>query len=164
MGIKFRVNQTASEILAPLLGRARDVFWSMKHILCRNTNLGKRSQVLDTCVGNSLLWCSGGLQSDVQALGMINSFQLQLIVWMLRRRRRGDEGWLEFHTRVFREARLALRGSGKQRWSTRWLAAIWRFGGHRARCQDRPVPGAGAVIDAFRDLQWWDVNNSQPQG
>ena len=164
MGLKFRVNQTASEMLAPLLGRARDVFWSLKHILCRGTNLHKRIHVLDTCVGNSLLWCSGALQPDVQALGMINSFQLQLIVWMLRRRRRGDEKWLDFHTRVFREARAVLHGSAVDRWSSRWLAAIWRFSGHRARCADRPVPGAGAVVDAFRDLQWWERQQQSPTG
>ena len=94
MGIHFRVNQTASDILAPLLGRARDAFWGMKHILCRRSSLKQRIRVLDICVGNCLLWCSGGLQSDVQALGMVNSFQFQLIVWMLRRRRHRDETWL----------------------------------------------------------------------
>ena len=164
MGLQLTVQGTASEILAPLLGRARDKFWSLKHIFCRPTNIKKRTKVLSSVVGGSILWCAGGMVPDVQAMGLLNSFQYQLIAWMMRKSRRQHETWLEHRVRTLREARNVLHSTGLGRWSSEWLSRVWRYAGHRARCSNRPIPGAAAILDEFRTLEWWEVEQRRVGG
>ena len=164
MGLQLTVQGTASETLAALLGRARDKFWSIKHILCRPTNIKKRLKVLHSVIGGSVLWCGGGMVPDVQALGLINSFQYQLIAWMLRRGRRSDETWLGHRLRTLREARHVLHSAQMGRRSSDWLSRVWRYAGHRSRCSQRPVPGAAAILDEFRTLEWWEVEQRRARG
>ena len=164
MGLQLTVQGTASEMLAPLLGKTRDKFWSLKHIFCRPTNIKKRIKVLNTVIGGSVLWCGGGLVPDVQALGLINSFQYQLISWMLRRGRKADESWLDHRLRALREARSTLHSAQSGRWSTEWLSRVWRYAGHRSRCAQRPIPGAAAILDEFRTLEWWEIEQRRVRG
>ena len=164
MGLQLTVQGTASEMLAPLLGKARDKFWSLKHIFCRHTNIKKRIKVLDSVIGGSVLWCGGGVVPDAQALGLINGFQYQLIAWMLRRGRRADESWLDHRMRTLREARNVLHSTQLGRWSTAWLSRVWRYAGHRCRCSQRPVPGAAAILDEFRTLEWWEIEQRRAGG
>ena len=133
MGLNLSVTATASETIAPLIAKARGAFWSMKHVLCRKASIHKRLQVLDTVVGGCLLWCCAALMPDVQALGLVNSFQCQMIVWMLKRGRQAGETWVSHHMRTFREARALLFYHKQPRWSTNWLTRMWNYWGHWAR-------------------------------
>ena len=164
MGLQLTVQGTASEVLAPLLGKARDKFWSLKHIFCRPTNIKRRTKVLNSVIGGAVLWCAGGMVPDAQSLGLINSFQCQLIAWMLRKRRRPEESWLHHWVRTLREARSILHSTGLGRWSSDWLSRVWRYAGHRCRCANRPVPGAAAVMDEFRTLEWWEIEQRRVAG
>ena len=129
MGLCVGVRKTACETLAPLISKAQDGFWSIKHIVCRKQNLRKRLQILDVVVGGCLLWCIGAILPDGHAMGLINSLQLQFAVWMNNRGRKPGEEWLSHHIRVRREMRALLHRFQVQRWSTRWLQKVWRYSG-----------------------------------
>ena len=61
MGLKLTVNMTASELVAPLMAKARDTFWSLKHLLLRRGNVKHRLRILQTVVGGARLWCVASL-------------------------------------------------------------------------------------------------------
>ena len=143
MGLQLTVQGTASEALAPLLGRARDKFWSLKHIFCRPTNIKKRLKVLNSVIGGSVLWCGGGMVPDVQALGLINSFQYQLIAWMLKKE--GELTKLGWTTACARSGRHGVPCT-QPSWA----------GGARNGCQgygDMLGIGLGVHIGRFLGLQ-----------
>ena len=97
----------------------------------------------------TLLWgdlfCGAQVEWSQMCKGLVssNSFQYQLIAWMLKKGRRPDETWLEHRVRTLREARSVLQSTGLGRWSSGWLARVWRYAGHRPRCSQRPVPWSG---------------------
>ena len=100
----------------------------------------QRARVLQRVVGSTALWCICCLPPDAATMTMLNSVQLQLMVWMLRFARRAGGSWEEFRQRAFRGARSALHSAGVERWSTLWLRRYWAFAGHRVRATLRPVP------------------------
>ena len=155
MGLKLTVDATPSELIAPLMGRARDKFWGLKHVLCRRGNLKKRLMILQSVVAGSALWSCAALPMDEQALGLVNQAQTQFIVWMMQKGRRQGETWLDHHIRTHREARSALHFHGGDRWSTVWLKRVWRYSGHRARAGMSDSPPPSAVVDGWRSLEWW---------
>ena len=164
MGLCMGVRKTACETLAPLISKAQDGFWAMKHIVCRKQNLRKRLQIMDVVVGGCLLWCIGAILPDGHALGLINSLQLQFAVWMNNRGRKPGEEWLQHHIRVRREMRAMMHRFQVQRWSTRWLQKLWRYSGHRARGVNNQVQIASVQIDEWRPLGWWLAEQTRPQG
>ncbi|CAE7347584.1 unnamed protein product [Symbiodinium sp. CCMP2456] len=85
MGVPFRVGASASELLAPFLARGRDKFWSLKHLLRARTPLTGRILLLDKIIGGTSLWCLSALAPDASALALLNSMQLQCVVWAMRR-------------------------------------------------------------------------------
>ncbi|CAE7801571.1 unnamed protein product, partial [Symbiodinium necroappetens] len=56
MGIQFRVGASCSELIAPLIARGRDKFWSLKHLFRARTPLAGRVKLLDKIVGGTSLW------------------------------------------------------------------------------------------------------------
>ncbi|CAE7938067.1 pol, partial [Symbiodinium necroappetens] len=84
MGVPFRVGASASELLAPFLARGRDKFWSLKHLLRARTPLTGRILLLDKIIGGTSLWCLSALAPDASALALLNSMQLQCVVWAMR--------------------------------------------------------------------------------
>ena len=155
MGLKMGVTASTCQVIAPLLSRAQDSFWAMKHVLCKKTNLAKRLRILNGVVGAGLLWRSGAIMPDKHALGLVNQLQLQRCTWMMGRNRRPGEQWLEHRVRVRREARAAMHRWDCQRWSTIWLERVWGFAGHRARCATR-VDLVSSKLDGWRTLEWWN--------
>ena len=101
---------------------------------------------MDTVVGGCLLWCIGAIIPDGNALGLLNSLQLQFSVWMNSRGRKQEEDWLQHHIRVRREMRAILHKFQIQRWSTKWLQRVWRYSGHRARGANNEVRVASVKI------------------
>ena len=164
MGLKLTVTMTSSEMIAPLMAKARDAVWSLKHLLLRKGKVKKRLQILQTVVGGAGLWCIAALPPDKQALELVNKVQNQFLVWMMKRGRHAEESWVQHHIRVHREARSMLAYHGYKRWSTIWLQRQWGYAGHRARCMTRQTPLASAILDGWRDRQWWDREKSLSGG
>ena len=164
MGVPFRVGAASSELLAPFFQRARDKFWSLKHLLRANTPLMGRVQLLDRVIGGLVLWCLAALAPDKSAMILLNSLQLQLTMWCMKVGKRSNETWLAFKQRRFRGARQVVWNCLRRRWSTAWLERWWNFSGHRARGRDRVVPGAASIMDNFRDRSWWVAEQLKPQG
>ena len=164
MGLPMRVGMTTSELIAPLVARARSKFWSLQHVFRSRTSLRGRLRTLATVVGNSALWPLAAFPPDRPAMGLMNTMQLQVIIWTMRVAKRPDEGWDAFRLRAFRGARAALHSSGTERWSTVWLRRWWRFAGHRSRCLLRDYPPLSAYFEAFRTLDWWQQQQRDPHG
>ena len=155
MGLCMGVNKTACETLAPLISKAQDSFWAIKHIVCRKQSLKKRLYIMNAIVGGCLSWCIGAIIPDGHALGLVSSMQLQFAVWVNHRGRKPGEEWLQRHIRVRREMRATLHRYQVQRWSARWLQMVWRYSGHRARGANNDVKVASVKIDEWRQLEWW---------
>ncbi|CAE7344140.1 pol [Symbiodinium sp. CCMP2592] len=162
MGVPFRVGATSSELIAPFLQRAKDKFWSLKHLLRAHTPLKGRICLLDRVVGGLVLWCLASLAPDNSSMALLNTLQLQLVIWSMRLAKRPDESWLSFRKRSYRGARQVVWTHLQRRWSTCWLDRWWCFAGHRARGLDRDVPGAASIVDAYRDREWWTAEQSKP--
>ncbi|CAE7794274.1 Clcn7 [Symbiodinium necroappetens] len=121
MGLPMRVDMTTSELVAPLVARARSKFWSLHHVFRSKTSLRGRLRTLATVVGNSALWPLAAFPPDRPAMGLLNTMQLQVTIWTMRVAKRPDEVWDAFRLRAYRGARAALHASGAERWSTTWL-------------------------------------------
>ncbi|CAE6963578.1 unnamed protein product [Symbiodinium sp. CCMP2592] len=91
MGLPMRVGMTMSELVAPLVARARSKFWSMHHVFRSKTSLKGRLQTLATAVGNAALWCLSSFPPEKPAMGMLNTMQMQLTIWAMRLSRRVGE-------------------------------------------------------------------------
>ena len=156
MGLTLRVGISICELISPLASRARAKFWELKHVFrAKGGAMKQRVRVLQRVVGGTALWCSSCVPPDAAAMSMINSVQLQLIVWLLRFARRPNEDWEGFRQRAFRGARSALHSAGVERWSTMWLRRYWSFAGHRVRATLHEVPPVSSEFENFRTLPWW---------
>ena len=164
MGLPMRVDMTTSELVSPLVARARSKFWSLHHVFRSKTPLRGRLRTLATVVGNSVLWPLAAFPPDRPAMGLLNTMQLQVTIWTMRVAKRPGEGWDAFRLRAYRGARAALHASGTERWSTTWLRRWWRYAGHRCRCLLRDSPPLSAQLEAFRTLDWWHQQQRNPHG
>ncbi|CAE7250267.1 pol, partial [Symbiodinium sp. CCMP2456] len=84
MGIPFRVGAPPAELLAPLISRAKDKFWSIKHLLRARTPLAGRVIFLDRVIGGTVLWCLSALAPDSNSMLLLNSLELQCVVSCMR--------------------------------------------------------------------------------
>ena len=165
MGLVLRVGMSVYELASPLTTRARAKFWEMKHIFrAKGGSMKQRARVMQRVVGGTALWCICCLPPNAATMTMLNSVQLQLMVWLLRFSKRPDEGWEEFRQRAFRGARSALRSAGVERWSTLWLRRYWAYAGHRVRCTMHGVPPVSTEFENFRTLTWWNHQKSMRHG
>ena len=57
MGLSMHVRATTCELLAGLLGRARDVFWKNKQVLRAKTPCHNRLRLIEKVVAGAGLWC-----------------------------------------------------------------------------------------------------------
>ena len=164
MGLPMRVGMSASELVAPLIGRARDKYWSLQHIFRARSRLRGRLRTLAAVVGNSVLWPLAAFPPDKSALGLLNSQQLQLTVWTMRLAKHTDEGLDAFRLRALQAARAALHHAGLERWGTCWLRRWWSYAGHRARSLLHEHPPLSAHLEAFRTLEWWEGQQRSTHG
>ena len=149
------VGMPVTQVLQPLLARARAKFWSISHLLRAKASIKARTRLMDRVVTNSALWCIAAFPPETLGLRVVNSFQFILMGWLLKLGKRPEETWVDFRKRVVRSARLALHSSGVGRWSTQWLQKWWGYSGHRTRTILRPNPPVSAYVDEFRTLAWW---------
>ncbi|CAE7715728.1 Pol, partial [Symbiodinium sp. CCMP2592] len=164
MGIKMYVGISIYELVAPLVARARSKFWELKHIFRCRSGMKARVKVMERVVGSTALWCLASFMPDAAAMSLLNSTQLQLMVWLLRFAKRADEPWDAYRQRAFRGARAALHSTGVERWSTTWLRRYWSFAGHRVRGMLAPSPVISSLYEDFRTGPWWDKEKRRKKG
>ena len=128
LGVTFRVGITSSELLAPLMAKARAKLWGgLQHLLRAKTPLAGRVRLMERILGGTVLWPLAALPMDASSLGLINSLQQQLCIWMMRVSKRHDETWVQYWERAHRGARAVVHKFSGKRWSTVWLERWWQF-------------------------------------
>ena len=163
LGMTFRVGASPSETIAPLLAKARAKFWGdLRHLLRAKTPIGGRVQLMERVLGGTVLWPLAALPMDAASLGLINSFQLQACVWIMRVAKKPTESWLHFRERAYRGARAVVHKYSKKRWSTLWLERWWQYAGHRTRGNLHESLNAATVIDGYRTRSWWTDQQQKP--
>ena len=155
MGLSFYQGVSMTALMHPMMSRAQNKFWSLKHIFRSKVSSTERLRLMHKVVTNSGLWCCSAFPPDKGALKMVNTQQTLLIGWLLRLGKRKDEGWLPFRLRLVRSARAMLHKAGLPRWSTCWLQRWWGYSGHRVRCALRDFPPFSTELDFVRTLPWW---------
>ncbi|CAE7946668.1 unnamed protein product, partial [Symbiodinium sp. KB8] len=164
MGLNFAVQQTTCDILSALLARARDKFWGCFHLLGSRAPLHGRLKMLERVCGGAGLWCIAAFYPEKTAQHMVNSFQLQLVVYMMKLKRGTGEDWLTHRKRVYRAAREVLWRGTHKRWSTLWAERFWLYQGHVARGVHTAPPLACSLLSYFRDNTWWKAEQQNPHG
>ena len=91
MGLPMRVQATTCELLAGLLGRARDAFWSMKKLMLSKNPLHARIRLMERVVAGTGLWCVSALFPEHATLHLVNTFQLQLVISMMGLKRGAEQ-------------------------------------------------------------------------
>ena len=161
LGLTFRVGITPSEMIAPLLAKARAKFWGgLRHLLRAKTSIGGRVRLMERVLGGTVLWPLAALIMDSASLGLINTLQLQMCVWIMRVAKKSDETWVQFRERSFRGARAVVHMYSKKRWSTLWLERWWGYAGHRTRASVHPDLNAATIIDSYRTRVWWQATGA----
>lgn len=150
------------ELISPLAARAREKFWELRRIFQARGSVKARVRVMNRVIGATALWCVSAFPPDKAAQSMLNTVQLQVLVWMLRLGKRSEESWEGYRKRAFRDVRYILHAAGEQRWSTMWASRFWRFAGHRARGMLREVPVVSSVFEDYRTLSWWRREQLRP--
>ena len=164
LGMTFRVGITPSELLAPLLAKARAKFWGgLQHLLRSKTPIGGRIRLMERILGGTVLWPLSALPMDSAGLGLINNLQLQICIWMMRVAKRPDESWIQFRERAYRGARAVIHKYAGKRWSTVWLERWWKYAGHRTRINMHGTLNAATIVDEYRTRTWWMDQQAKPQ-
>ena len=99
MGMPLAVGAKVTDLLQPTWARAKGRFWSLRHLLLADAPIGERIKLLHKTVGSSMLWNSSAIHPEMTALVAINHILYQLILYMLRLRKRNDEPWADFRRR-----------------------------------------------------------------
>eukprot|EP00439_Symbiodinium_sp_Y106_P006011 s717_g1.t1 len=84
MGVRMRVGMTIYELVAPFAARAKEKFWEIRHILQAKGSVKARVRVMQRIIGATALWCIGAIPPDKGAQSLLNTVQLQILIWMLR--------------------------------------------------------------------------------
>ncbi|CAE7579342.1 RTase [Symbiodinium sp. CCMP2592] len=164
MGLKLKKGVSICELLQPLVARAKQKFWSQKHLLRCRSPLRGRLQLLHRVVAGAGLWCIAAFPPCRSAMGLLNSVQAMLVGWAMRLSKSEGESWVSFRQRVVRSSRVALVRYEIPRWSTLWLRRWWDFSGHRVRGLLSQAPPLSSYLDEFRSLAWWRRVQANKQG
>eukprot|EP00439_Symbiodinium_sp_Y106_P073157 s2086_g13.t1 len=155
MGVQLSVPLKPAAIMDTGMSKARKKYFASRHVLeCRGP-LKKRLRVFQATVGGAALWYASAAMPTAQAMGALNTMQLELVARMSGLKRQPEEAWLDFRLRSMRAARQILVNLGLERWSTQWLRRHWQYRGHVTRAALRESPPASSRIDAYRTLKWW---------
>ena len=121
MGVHLSVPLKPSALMDTGMAKARKKYFATRDVLeCRGP-LKKRIQVFQTTVGGAALWYASAATPTPQAMGALNTMQMEMVARMSRLKRKPEESWLEFRQRSIRAARQILHNTGTERWSTVWL-------------------------------------------
>ena len=155
MGVHLCVRLKPAALMDTGMAKARKKYFATRDVLeCRGP-LKKRLQVFQSMVGGAAPWYASAATPTPQAMGALNTMQLEMVARMSGLRRGTEESWLDFRMRGLRAARQILHNAGQARWSTTWLRRHWQYRGHVVRARERECPPASAIMDSFRTLKWW---------
>ena len=118
MGLKLHKGMSCCELIQPLVARAKQKFWSIRHLLRCRTSISGRLGLFQRVVAGAGLWCIASLPPDRAAMGLLNSVQASLLSWMFRFFKGSTESWTDFKRRAVRDSRAILHKHGFLRWST----------------------------------------------
>ena len=155
MGVSFRVGANVSKILAPVWEGAKRKFWALKHLPCSQTPLSGRMMLFQSLVGGAALWCVATFSPEQQALENLNRIMIQMVIYMLRIRRKPGEEWTDFRKRGVRIARVVVFKYLSGRWSTVWLKRYWLYQGHVARGLTEDPHPCSTELCYHRTVHWW---------
>ena len=164
MGISLTVPLKQGDLLKPALQKARRKYFALRHLLEAQTPIRDRLRLFDMTVTGASLWCASVVPPSAHALSEANAVQLELTAKLMRNKRKAGEGWVDYRTRTFREARALLCLHKVSRWSTKWLQRRWTYLGHISRAQDHAVPPPSSLLNNYRSLSWWRMEQSKEQG
>ena len=163
-GIQMSVPIKPSTLMDAGIAKGTAKFWANKQVFLARAPLKQKLKLFNSVVTGSALWYCCSIPPTAQAMGALNSAQLELTAKMIGFRRRTDETWCDFRQRSLRGTRQILCNHRISRWSSCWLQRYWDFKGHIARAWHRPFPTASAVLDRFRDCTWWEEQTRSPHG
>ncbi|CAE7866414.1 unnamed protein product [Symbiodinium sp. KB8] len=164
MGVRLAVPFKPAAVMDTGMAKARKKYFASREVLeCRGP-LKKRLQVFRTAVGGAALWYASAAPPNFQAMGALNTMQLELVARMAGHKRKPEESWLDFRMRSLRAARQILSNAGMERWSTTWLRRHWQYRGHVVRAASRDQPPASSVMDGYRTLAWWRRQQANRDG
>ena len=115
------------DVIACLLDRARNKFFSVRDMLVANSSLKLRLVLLERVVMGCVRWIVGTIYPTAKIQQQLNAAQIQCLREMLHIRRRGGELWVDFETRACRDARAVLWNEGVARWGDLHLRQFWRY-------------------------------------
>ena len=125
MGVGFKVGHSCKQMLQGTWQRAKNKFWSIKHLLLADTPISGSLRLLNRVVGAAVLWNVCAFPPETNALESVNQLMYQMVVWMLKSRKHGGETWAEFRSRTIRQARQLVYTVLSERWSTQWVRRWW---------------------------------------
>ena len=163
-GVPLSVPVKPGSLMDTGIAKATSKFYSNKHVFLARAPLKDKLKLFSAVVTGSALWYSCAMPPSVQAMGALNTAQLELVSKLAGFRRRTEESWLEFRLRSIRGARQLLVNHQVERWSTGWLKRYWDYKGHIARALYRTSPTASALMDNFRNCEWWAAQCRDPHG
>ncbi|CAE7355682.1 unnamed protein product [Symbiodinium sp. KB8] len=132
-GVPLSVPVKPGSLMDTGIAKATSKFYSNKHVFLARAPLKDKLKLFSAVVTGSALWYSCAMPPSVQAMGALNTAQLELVSKLAGFRRRTEESWLEFRLRSIRGARQLLVNHQVERWSTGWLKRYWDYKGHIAR-------------------------------
>ena len=164
MGVEFGAGTGVHGLLQGTWQRAKGKFWANKHLLCANTPIKGRMQLLNQVVGGAALWNCAAFFPEPVALEAINNLLYQCTIWMLQAEKGNEETWATYRQRTVRWARQTVQQHLGERWSTQWLDRYWGYMGHVARAINDDYPPAASIICYHRTLEWWEHQQRLPEG
>ena len=144
-------------LVAEMQKCGRQAFWGNRGILLADAPLKGRLQNYVILVRQAALWGCQTWPRTEYILKSANTLQALQIRGMLKQKRGSAEGWLEWHKRSLRMARLQIQRHKIERWSSFILGQIWSLYGHVAR--EDPVTTA---MLSWRGMRWWRTQQSIP--
>ena len=163
-GVPMSTPLKPSSLMDTGIAKATAKFYANKEVFLARAPLKAKLKLCQAVVTGSALWYSCAVPPTAQAMGALNTTQLELVSKMAGFRRGSDETWCEFRLRSLRGARQILCNNQAERWSTCWLKRYWDFKGHISRAFHRSSPTASALIDNFRNCEWWAAQRRDPFG
>ena len=138
--------------------------WAKFHTLWpllgkRDGNLGKRLRLFDTCVGQTVLWCSESRVLTKSEKRLLQSTQRKMLRRIAGPRRRPEEDWVQWVRRSTRAALKEAREANVRLWLETHLRSKWSWAGHVLRMSADRIARRAAT---WRDSQWQRAEEQIP--
>jgi hypothetical protein len=152
LGTQFTLLGRTSKELKCRISAAWAKFHTLWPILGkRDGNLHKRLRLFDSCVGQSVLWCTESWLLTKSEKRLLQSTQHNMLRRIAGPRRRPEEEWVEWVRRSTRAALQQARKSKVRLWVDAHLRSKWSWAGHVLRMSGERLARRAVT---WRDSQW----------